>query len=195
VSDGATVTPSGTCKCGNSAAVSCNDCRAPVCSLCARTFANGPICLACRSSALKREDERASRSRLGKTSKRSLQIRRTWVYVPAIVVGSVAAVGTLVGSLLAEAAGARSERRAREALMRIVDAEKRYHVSTPAFVSLERLVDANLVAPSVIPGYALRVEIAKDGHTFWARAVPLQDGLRGMTADAQGAVVYDGGGE
>jgi hypothetical protein len=133
---------------------------------------------------------------MGRPSARtSFRVRRTWIYVPAVVVGSLAVLASGVVSLLAEAGGARTERRAREALTRIVDAEERYRVSAPAYAPLERLVQQELVIPSAIPGYLLRVDVAKDGHTFWARAVPQQDGLRGMIIDARGVVVYDGGGE
>lgn len=189
-------TTNGSCSCGNSTNALCAECRDPVCSLCVRRTAAGEVCLACRSAALKIEDQRRVRAltrsgRLAGLSEAS--VRRSWIYFPALGVGVLALTSSVVGTVLSQAGTARNERRAREALGRIYDAEKAYRRASPtAFAPLEKLVAADLVAPVSIPGYALRVDVAKDGHTFWARAVPEWGGLRGMTVDPEGVVAFDG---
>src|SRR5262249_6543559 len=146
---------------------------------------------------IKLEEIRASKDRMGRTaSVQRFRVRKAWIYIPAAAALTLAIMTSVVGSVLAEAGASRTERRAKEALTRICQAENEYsRKSTGSFATLEKLSQANLVSLPVISGYDLCVEFAKDGHTFWARAVPAQEGLRGMIVDSRGVIVYDGGSE
>lgn len=196
--------PLAPCRCGNPGQTVCSDCRKAVCSLCVRKVDAGTgtpgasVCLACRSSRIKLEEERRARpatssARLAVV--RGARVHKTWIYLPAFVVGSLAIMSSVVATVISEAGTARTEHRAREALARLYEAESAYHQKAPGYAPIEALEAASLARRPEVPGYELRIDVARDGHRFWARAVPQRDGLRGMFVDERGIIAYDGGGE
>jgi len=119
-------------------------------------------------------------------------VRRHRILLPAAAALVLAGFAAATVPFLAEARG---ERRAEAMLRSICAAEQTYRRGAQGYGKLDELVQAHLLEPELVPGYDVRIELAKDGHTFWARAVPEREGLRGMIVDSQGIVVYDGSGE
>jgi len=188
------------CACGNPASERCEACRASVCRLCVREDERKRrLCLACRSFAIEREEEqrrraggnsgRFARAASGRTRRR---VRRDLVILPAVTVGALAAMSAIAISFMGDARGVHAERRAEDALRMVVEAEQRYQrQTTKGYTTLEDLEQRRMLGLTEAPGYEIRLELARDGHTFWVRAVPVQTGLRGLTMDAKGEVAYE----
>jgi hypothetical protein len=187
-----------TCTCGNPGILKCEGCRAFVCALCLRRDAEGrPSCLACRSFAIGREEARQASAARGSSTRltRPPSVSRNAIFVPlavALALGSMAAASIPV---LSDARGASTERHAVEALQAIAAAEQgsQRAGTTTAFFTLEELEKKKLVLAPETKDYELRVEVARDRKTFWARAIPTRPGLRAVSLDAKGQVSFDQG--
>ncbi len=189
------------CSCGNPASERCEACRAFVCRLCVREDERKRrLCLACRSFAIEREEEqrnrtggssgRFARAASGRTRRR--RVRRDLIILPAITVGALAAMSAIAISFMGDARGVHAERRAEDALRMVVEAEQRYQRQTSkGFTTVEDLERRHMLGLVEAPGYEIKLELARDGHTFWVRAVPIQTGFRGLTMDAKGEVAYE----
>jgi hypothetical protein len=188
-----------TCTCGNPGVLRCEGCRAFVCRLCVRKDGKGSeLCLACRAFSIDREEARASGAQVAGTVSRSLtrpiRVQRHVVLLPAVVAGALAVMTAIAVPFLADVPGARAEHRAEVALRAIFEAEQSsLSAGTKAYLTLEELERKRLFAYRETPGYELRVELARDRHTFWARAIPAKAGLRGILMDTRGEPIYDQG--
>ncbi len=177
-----------------------------MCRLCVRKDEQGrELCLACRAGAIERAEERAKpissrmkliaiatpsgSARLARTSR----VRRHLVLLPFVVVTVLAAMAAFVVPLFAEAKSARAERRAESALRAIFEGEHAgFAGGWREFLTLEELRQRKLVGVLDVPGYELQVELARDRKKFWARAIPVQAGLRRLYVDARGEVSPEG---
>lgn len=191
------------CACGNPGVLRCEECRGSVCRLCVRKGASGQdLCLACRSFAIEREESALARARASKSARLAgaitgsrkrpaTRIRKHVIFFPAAIAVALAAMTAIAVPILADARGARAERRASEALHAIFVAESA--VAKMGYLRLDELEQKKLVEPVDIEGYDLKVELARDKKSFWARAVPTKAGLRAFYMDARGEISVDQG--
>ncbi|MEZ0227314.1 MAG: hypothetical protein ACAI25_01710, partial [Planctomycetota bacterium] len=111
------------CACGNPAALLCGECSRGVCRLCVRTSESGvAVCLACRSAAIERAEERAAGRKSGRFAAssarlraavtgsarlpRTTRVRKHLILLPFVVVSLLALMAAVAVPLLAEARGA-----------------------------------------------------------------------------------------
>lgn len=191
------------CACGNPGSTLCETCRGSVCRLCVRRDEKGAeLCLACRAGAIELAEDRAraasssGRFRVAATGSglhRPTRVQRHFVYVPLVVTVLLAGVAAVVVPLFADARGARAERRAEAALQAIFEAQTAGSSGgTRDYLTLEELQQRRLVGIQDVPGYEVRVELARDRKKFWARAIPIEAGLRRFYVDALGEVQPEG---
>ena len=185
----------GACACGNAAATECGACGAGACSLCTRGAAGARRCIACFSSAARTSERSAREAEVQKAARplrRMQRMKKRYVAVPAALTALLMFLAAAVIPLL-DAARAREERRAEQALRAIVVAQARFRAAQPDKASYGTLDDLHRVGRGAVdvPGYDVRVDLSHDRRGFWARAIPLRPELRPLVADQRGEIAFE----